>query len=548
LRSSNISNGKLIFDNNVFVNCTVEEYKKVKENDIIICVRNGSKMLIGKCAIAKHSYSATWGAFMVVFRGKAGKFIYHIFTSNILQKQIEKTCSATINQITNSDFKQFLIPFPPRPEQQAIAEALYDVDSYIEALEKLIAKKKAIKQGAMQELLAGKRRLPGFAGEWEYKPIKELADIFSGGTPDVSNKTYWNGQIIWITPTDITGQQKKYIYYSERQISELGLNNSSAIIMPQGTLLLCSRATIGEISIAGLPLATNQGFKNLVCFENIDEEFLYYAIKPMKQKMIEQAIGTTFLEISKIALGNIEVFIPVDKAEQTAIAAILSDMDAEIDALTAKLNKAKLIKQGMMQELLTGKIRLVNKRSIQKEFGIFEYMVILAIITNLCTNKGMKYLKHMRYQKLVYLYLVYIKAKTNIFKKWDYGPFSSELAYNVVPKAENEKSYIATDNDKNICIGKNINEAIENAKNGGYYKGAERLAKEIRYKKDTELEVLATVVESIRDMEILQKTISLQTVKEYIGGIPIWAPKLDSEHFSDYEITKAIREYYDFFK
>jgi hypothetical protein len=137
---------------------------------------------------------------------------------------------------------------------------------------------------------------------------------------------------------------------------------------------------------------------------------------------------------------------------------------------------------------------------------------------------------------------------TGIFKKFDYGPFSSELAYNVVPKAENEKSYIATDHEKNICIGENINEAIENAKNNGYYKGAERLAKEIRYKKDTELEVLATVIESIRDMEMLQKPISLETVKEYIGSILIWSPKLSLEYFSDSEITKAIREYYNFFK
>jgi type I restriction enzyme S subunit len=245
--------------------------------------------------------------------------------------------------------------------------------------------------------------------------------------------------------------------------------------------------------------------------------------------------------------SKIQLRLPLPE-EQSAIAAILSDMDSEIDVLTAKLNKAKLIKQGMMRELLAGRIRLVHTYPIQNEFGISEYMVILAIITKLFTDDSMKFLKHMRYQKLVYLYLVYKKAKTGIFEKWDYGPFSKELAYTVVPKAENEKSYIVTDNDKNICVGKNISEAVEKAVNKGYYKTAERLAEEIRYKKDTELIVLATVIESIKDLEISQKAISLQTVKEYIGSISIWKPKLSLEYFTDFAIDKSIKEYYDFFK
>jgi type I restriction enzyme S subunit len=437
---------------------------------------------------------------------------------------------------------------PPLPEQRAIAKALSDTDGYIASLEKLIAKKKSIKQGAMQELLTGKRRLPGFEGEWVEKPICELADIISGGTPRTTVAEYWDGTIIWVAPTDITGQKQKYLKTSERKITELGLEQSAAVLLPKNTLLLCSRATIGELAIAVQPTATNQGFKNLVTFAGTDTEWLYYAIQPMKSKMIEQASGSTFLEISKTSLGNIEIITPPTQNEQSAIAAVLSDMDIEIETLTAKMNKAKLIKQGMMQELLTGKIRLVNTFPMQVEFTISEYMVILAVITKLFTDNRMKFLKHMRYQKLVYLYLVYKKAKTCIFEKWDYGPFSRELAYTIVPKAENEKSYIATDNDKNICVGENINEAIENAVNTGYYKDVEQLAGKIRYKKDKELEVLATVIESIMDLEISQKAISLQTVKEYIGSIPIWKHKLGLEYFTDFAIDKSIKEYYDFFK
>jgi hypothetical protein len=104
-----------------------------------------------------------------------------------------------------------------------------------------------------------------------------------------------------------------------------------------------------------------------------------------------------------------------------------------------------------------------------------------------------------------------------------------------VPKAENEKSYITTDKDKNICVGENINEAVENAINKGYYKDVEKLAGEIRYKKDTELEVLATVIGSIKDLEISQKEISLQTVKAYIASIHVREHKLNLEYFTDLE-------------
>jgi type I restriction enzyme S subunit len=247
-------------------------------------------------------------------------------------------------------------------------------------------------------------------------------------------------------------------------------------------------------------------------------------------------------------LLDMVINMPKSAEDQITIAAVLSDMEAEIEILTNKLNKAKLVKQGVMQELLTGKIRLVNMLSMQKEFTIFDYMIIVATITKLFTDDEMKFLKHMRYQKLVYLFLVFRKAKTSIFEKWNYGPFSKELAYKIVPQAEQDRAYIAINNDKNICVGENINEAIENAISKGFYKDSEQLAERIRYKKDTELEVLATVIESIKDLEISQKAISLRTVKEYIGSIPVWKPKLRLEHFNDFAINKSIKEYYDFFK
>jgi type I restriction enzyme, S subunit len=122
--------------------------------------------------------------------------------------------------------------------------------------------------------------------------------------------------------------------------------------------LLCSRATIGDVKIATDVICTNQGFKSLICSNQVYNEFLYYVLLTMKSKLIEKAIGSTFLEITKKEIALVEIKIP-PVPEQTAIAEILSDMDTEIATLEAKLAKARQVKQGMMQELLTGRVRLI---------------------------------------------------------------------------------------------------------------------------------------------------------------------------------------------
>jgi type I restriction enzyme S subunit len=247
---------------------------------------------------------------------------------------------------------------PPRPEQCAIAAALSDVDALLDGLERLIAKKRDFKQAAMQQLLTGQTRLPGFHGEWEVKRLEELAEIISGGTPKTTEQSYWNGGIKWCTPTDITGCASKYLRDTKRTISRLGLNGSGARMLPAGALLLCSRATIGELKIASGEICTNQGFKSLICKPEVSNEFLYYKLLTMKQQMVERAFGSTFLEISKANVAALEIHAP-SFAEQNAIAGVLSDVDSELSALEARRDKTRSLKQAMMQELLTGKTRLV---------------------------------------------------------------------------------------------------------------------------------------------------------------------------------------------
>jgi len=255
-------------------------------------------------------------------------------------------------------FRSLCIPLPPIEQQRGIATALSNADALLTSLEKLIGKKRDLKQAAMQQLLTGQTRLPGFEGDWRLTTIEQIAHIVNGGTPSTTVPSFWDGEIAWCTPTDITGIAGAYLSSTERTISDEGLRNCSAQLLPPGTLLLCSRATIGELKIATGWICTNQGFKSLIVKEPNSNVFLYYLLLTMKSAMVERATGSTFLEISRRDTATLAVSIP-GPAEQRAIATVLSDMDAEIEALEARLEKTRALKQGMMQELLTGRTRLV---------------------------------------------------------------------------------------------------------------------------------------------------------------------------------------------
>ncbi len=279
-----------------------------------------------------------------------GRFLFsHLFVS-IINKQIDNLITGSNYPAINSnDVKSLTIPLPPLPEQQAIAEVLSDTDNLIQSLEKLIAKKRLIKQGAMQELLSPKEG-------WEVKKLGDVADIVGGGTPSTFINSYWDGTINWFTPTEIGF--KKYVTESSRKITIEGLQNCSAKILPMGTILLTSRAGIGDLGILKEEGCTNQGFQSLVPKEGINTEFLYYLMITLKKVLVQNASGSTFLEISPNRVKQIQISCP-NTAEQIRIALILTEIDNEIESLEKKLSKYKVLKQGLMQNLLTGKIRLV---------------------------------------------------------------------------------------------------------------------------------------------------------------------------------------------
>lgn len=192
-----------------------------------------------------------------------------------------------------------------------------------------------------------------FPCDWENKKFQQICDIFSGGTPNTNVREYWDGDIPWCVPTDITSNSK-YIWQTERNITRLGLDNSSSIVMPENSILMCSRATIGPRCINKVPMATNQGFKNLVCKKGYEYEFIYYYIDILLKNLLKKSNGSTFLELSKSELEKSECVVPNNK-EQSRIAEILTQWDKAIELQEKYIKQLELRKKALMQRLLTPK-------------------------------------------------------------------------------------------------------------------------------------------------------------------------------------------------
>ena len=188
--------------------------------------------------------------------------------------------------------------------------------------------------------------------------LGEVTEIVKGGTPNRNVAKYFRGNIAWAIPSDITALDSAlYINDTATYISEEALNNSAAKLLPTGTVLLTSRATIGETAIATVPMATNQGFANFICQDTLLNVFLAYYLRYIKKELNDLASGSTFKEVTKGTLLNIEIpLFPL--SEQRAIAAVLSDVDGMINSLDALIVKRQAIKQAVVQQLLTGKTRL----------------------------------------------------------------------------------------------------------------------------------------------------------------------------------------------
>lgn len=279
-------------------------------------------------------------------------YLYHFY------KVIRWAASegSTISRLYNSIICNTLVSIPPVEEQKKIAEALSDVGGMISSLEKLIEKKKAIKQGAMKELLTGKKRLHGFASEWDYMELGKFGMLLK---KSINPQTF---------PTNYFWEYSMPAFDTDKQPNkQLGMDMHSNRISIKGTVLLFNKLNVRQKRIWLIENCR----ENALC----SSEFLPYQSNQINLDLLAHILRTDKVTLDFIGMSTgtsnsqkritpnsfleYKVFLPTDREEQAAIASFLSDMDNEIDALEQKLEKACQLKQGMMQQLLTGKIRLI---------------------------------------------------------------------------------------------------------------------------------------------------------------------------------------------
>lgn len=269
-----------------------------------------------------------------------GYFFYLYFSNHFYNRIMQMTAKSSVDSVRREMIAKMLIPLPPtKAEQEAIAEALSDADALIEALEQLVAKKRQLKQCAMQELLTGKRRLPGFSGEWEVRFLGDLCEKITTGKID-ANAMMDGGEYPFFTCA-------KEHYW----INEFAFDTEALLISGNG-------ANVGYVHYYCGKFNAYQRTYVLTGF-SCDIHYVKIFMERNLQDRIRVEVNagsTPYILMG--TLTEMQVSLPVDSDEQSAIAQILSDMDAEITELETKLAKARTVKQGMMQQLLTGRIRL----------------------------------------------------------------------------------------------------------------------------------------------------------------------------------------------
>lgn len=246
--------------------------------------------------------------------------------------------------------------------QGKIARTLSQFDTYIDDLAELIEKKKGIRDGALEDLISGKTRIVGFSGERKEYSINDITcEVITGGTPSTSRREYYGGNIPWLASTEI---HQKRITKPTTYITELGLQNSSAKIAPEKSVLIALAGqgkTRGTAAYLTKPMALNQSLAALVTNEKCNSEFLYYLVESMYSSLRELSSGDGGRGgLNKNLVKGVLVTIPIDVDEQEAIANILFAMDEEIRDLETEREKVIQIREGAMDDLLTGRIRLTK--------------------------------------------------------------------------------------------------------------------------------------------------------------------------------------------
>ena len=381
LRSSNIQNGKISYDDNVYVKCSVSPELMVKKGDIIICSRNGSRELIGKNAIIENSgLPCSFGAFMMVYRCSCPRYMYYILNSEVFSYYLGTFLTSTINLLTGNNFGNMKIVFcKDHNEQKKIVDFLdkecAQIDSIAADLEKQIALLQQYKKSLITETVtkgldksapmkdSGVEWIGKIPEHWQKTRIKfEASIIGSGTTPDSGNSMYYdNGEHSWIQSGDLYG--KDYIYETEKQLTNLAILECHALNWYTKDFVVVAMygASVGNVAISKIDSFTNQACCVIKLNEKNDNRYLFYFLKAAQEEMLLKAFGGTQPNISQIIIKNLN-FLNVPLLEQIEIADFLdSKCDMINEMLKSKKDQYDILikhKKSLIYEYVTGKKRV----------------------------------------------------------------------------------------------------------------------------------------------------------------------------------------------
>ena len=337
------------FDKDIANSDNTSGYYIIRQNDFVYNPRKSSDAPYGPISSYKYAEDGIVSPLYLCFhaKGEINPLYYEwYFRSSAWHRYIYMSgdSGARHDRVSIKDDTFFAMPInlPSEQEQSKIASFLQSLDERIAAQEKLVASLKKYKRGVNNQILSQ------IDNSYNCR-LGSVCEIVGGGTPDTLHAEYWGNTVEWFTPSEIG--KTKYVNNSVRKLSDIGLDNSSAKLLPIGTVLLTTRATLGEMSIAKRECSTNQGFQSLIPHtDRVSSEYLYYMqiiIKPWCEKY---ASGNTFREISKSALSDCIIPIP-DRARQEQIVKLLSSIDMIIDVAESISMSLSKIRHGLMQQL-----------------------------------------------------------------------------------------------------------------------------------------------------------------------------------------------------
>ena len=346
------------FDRSALVkNADSKKYKRTKYGDFIYSSNNLESGSIGLNKYGKASISPVYSIFYPTNLADSDFIGRYFLRKDFIGQMIRWRQGVVYGQwkIPEADFLNIDIYIPSKDEQEKIGQILDKVDNTITLQQRKLNSLQKLKKGLLQKMFPknGENipeiRFPEFSDAWKQRKLSDIALIVGGGTPSTNNPEYWDGEIDWYAPAEINGQI--YADYSARKITKLGLEKSSAKILPAGkTVLFTSRAGIGKTAILRRPAATNQGFQSLVLNDEIDTYFVYSMTEIIKQKAEKIASGSTFAEISGKMLGGLSFMFP-KYTEQNKIGTFFSKLDNLITLQQRKLESLQKLKKGLLQQM-----------------------------------------------------------------------------------------------------------------------------------------------------------------------------------------------------